>query len=474
MLPVRHLITVGLLAGSATAFGQEPINIERAIDCALKQNKSLHVLELSLQSSLLGVDVAKTEFSPSLVPNGTAGSTDSGKSLAYGFTASKKTVMGTSASVSGQISDQDMPGDTELHQGTITVELTQPLLRNLGPLVNREPVTKAESQVAAARRQVELKKTDLVVQVVETYEELLRLQRQLQSDEKALQRLDKLVLLTEARSRQGRASRVDVLRVEQQRGDAQLRVNESRTSIKSRGADFADLLGFPPERSFTVEPCPQLTVDVSNPDAACASALENRLDYAQVLQDHRDAERGVKIARRNLLPDLNMITRYQRIGEGPNASDATSFSDSTWFVGLSIESDLNRTKDYLALDQSKVSAATVKETVDIVEAGIRRQVGQDIAAYERTRADVLLAERNYHLAESRATLARRMFELGRGDNFSVTDAEDALLKAQIQWLQSQADVSVAAYHLLRTMGTLLECPGDLKPSALKSPDSSRS
>jgi outer membrane protein TolC len=58
-----------------------------------------------------------------------------------------------------------------------------------------------------------------------------------------------------------------------------------------------------------------------------------------------------------------------------------------------------------------------------------------------------------------------MFETGRGDNFAVTDAENAYQQAQNQMLNAQADVAIAAYRLLRTLGILLEAPEELKPAA---------
>ena len=100
----------------------------------------------------------------------------------------------------------------------------------------------------------------------------------------------------------------------------------------------------------------------------------------------------------------------------------------------------------------------------MLKSGIQRQVMQATLAYERARSDVQSAERNFRVAERRATLARRLYEIGRGDNFGVSDAEDALLQARNQMLGTQSQVSVAAYRLLRALGTLLEYPEELKPS----------
>jgi outer membrane protein TolC len=56
-----------------------------------------------------------------------------------------------------------------------------------------------------------------------------------------------------------------------------------------------------------------------------------------------------------------------------------------------------------------------------------------------------------------------MFEIGRGDSFSMSDAEDTLLQARNRMLAAQSEVSLAAYRLMKTLGTLIEYPADLKP-----------
>ena len=177
----------------------------------------------------------------------------------------------------------------------------------------------------------------------------------------------------------------------------------------------------------------------------------------------RDAERGVRVARRNLLPDLKLITTYERVGDGTTSSEASDLDEDVWFVGLGADTDLPRRREKLNLEQARITESSSKLSAESVEAAVRKQVKLSILSYDQAQADVLFAEKNYHLAKSRSALARRLFEIGRGDNFSVTDAESSLFLAQNQLLAAQADASAAAYRLLRVMGTLMTYPEDLKP-----------
>lgn len=470
----RFVLTLVALCMAASGFAGQEIDVEGAIDLALRQNRSLKLAVLTLEGREVALDSARTAFAVSIQPDGEWSTSDERDRLRFGAGVSRKNTWGSEAEVSGSAESVTSDKYEDYHRGSARLRLTQSLLRQFGPLVNREPVTAAESRVTAARRELELRKIDLVVRVVELFEELFLLQRQEQFQVQTLDRLEKLLRLTRGRERQGRASRVDVLRVDLQYGEAQSRLGGTRERLSSVRAEFSDLLGFDPDVVFTPVAAGIPEMEDLAEDVAVGVAVENRLDYAQVMQDCEDAARGVRIARRNLLPDLKVIGSYERYSEGAAFSDAGTLDQDSWFVGLSLAADdLLRRNERAALKQAELSEATAQETMVMLNLALRRQVRQAIAAYERARTDMPLAERNFKLAENRAALARRLFEMGKGDNFSVTDAEDGLLQAQNRLLSAQSDAMVTSYKLLKTLGILLECPESLKPSAQKLSKGSR-
>ena len=81
----------------------------------------------------------------------------------------------------------------------------------------------------------------------------------------------------------------------------------------------------------------------------------------------------------------------------------------------------------------------------------------------RSRREVKIAERNMNLAASRLKLAHRLFEMGRGDNFSVTDAEQSMLHAENKVFSARAEARVSSYGLPHVLGTLIEVDVGLKP-----------
>ena len=458
------LLCAALVAVPAHA--EESLSLAKAIETALAQNRDLAKLALSLQSALLSRDSAAADFAVTVRPGGSVDREDDRTSYNYGVEAIRKFSWGTGLKLSGKVEDTGLEDSDFAKRDSVRAEISQPLFRYAGPLVNLDKLATAQSQIAAARRNVELKKTDLVLQVVETYVNIFRLDRQLAAERQSLDRSEGLLKLTRAREAQGRVSRVDTLRVELQKGQAMSRVESTRERLASARLDFAELIGADPLAVYALEPIPDLVLDPPAPETAVRVAFSNRLDYAQVLHDYRDAERGVRVSRRFLLPDVRVVSHYEKYGEGSTSSDASTLDEDSWFVGLQAVTDLPMRQEQISYKQSIVSEQGAREDVDISEVFVRKQVQQQLLAFDRANSEVVIAEKNLDAAQGRVRLARRLFELGRSDNFSVTDAEEAYRTAENTFFVAKAEASVAAYRLLRVLGTLIEYPEDLKPKPL--------
>lgn len=457
----------GLALCADAALAQQTLDLPTALNLALTQNRELAQRARAIGSANLGLASARADFGFGIQPVGGAQRTQDRDSYNYGLSVGKKFIAGTEVEAGPTLTWSD--GDEGSNRRTSwQVDLRQPLFRNYGALVQGESLVQARQQVRTAQRGYEQQKAALLLRVVETFETLIRLDRQVVSEEASLQRLDKLYRLTQARERQGRATRVDTLRVELRVGEAKSRLETTREQLSSQRRDFAELVGQPPDVVFALEPPPLLELDLPPTEEAVQVALSNRLDYAQTLQDYADTVRGEKIARRGLWPDLSLVARYEAY-ENSGASLGDARDGELWSVGLSGDTDLNQTRERARLGQAVLTRESARETVRIRELSITREVQQQTSAYRQALGELQIAERNHQLAFQRAKLARRLFELGRGDNFSVTDAEDALTDAEDRRLSARAEASFAGYSYLNTIGTLLETPEELRPNPSEVP-----
>ena len=460
LLPIIIVFISYILKPSAL-YAEQVINLSKAIEVALKQNREIRKTVLGLESIGLNVQRASVEFMFNLTPKANTEITGDSSSTSLGLDLSKKSTLGTEVRVGAHTSEDKLTEGSDVHRSTVLVELRQPILRKIGRLVNVESIVQAENRIRTARRQFEMQKTDLIVDVVSKHEELLMLQRQIEYEQKAIDRLTRLHRLTQVREKQGRVTRVDSLRSDLKLGTARLQYNNTKERLLSMMADYAETLGLPPSTEFTILPAPLVTVNATNLEAAVQTALQNRMDYAQIMQDYDDTQRGIKIARRNMRPDLNMISRYEINGQGTTIGESKP-DDGVWFIGLSLDSDFLLRNERINLSEAAINNQLTEVRIDEVKSAISKKVQQELLAYNRIQQQIVFAERNYQVALDRSKLARRLFEMHKGDSFSVTDAEDELSQAEIQLLSAQSEAATAAYKLKRVLGTLIEYPADLK------------
>ena len=336
-----------LLAGLAVAFlglahsiawASESIDLTQAINYALTQNRSLVRAALDVDATKFGIDVSQADFQLSVRPQASVNSSAGDNGYSYGLVTSKKLMTGTELSVSGAVDDiPDVLNNFGLRQGRrVQVAISQPIFRNFGRLIHGEGIIQASNDLKTAQRRYELQKNDLVISVVETYESLLRLQRQVDSDTDSFERMEQFHRVTEAHERLGKATRVDTLRVALLRGEAASRLEIAKERLSSTQKDFVELLGFSLDKDFQLAPVPVLAIEVPEINEAVRIALENRVDYAQVLQDREDTLRNVQIARRSLLPDVRLTVGHEWWDQSASPSSAFGLDDNIWFFRVSV------------------------------------------------------------------------------------------------------------------------------------------
>jgi outer membrane protein TolC len=302
--------------------------------------------------------------------------------------------------------------------------------------------------------------------VVQTYENILRLQYQLSADREAYRRQDALHRLTEAKELAGKTNSVDTLRVALLRGQAEARLEADAERLVSAQRDLTGYLGLPMDTSFDLQAENALELDLPTAAQAVDVALENRLDYIQAIQDYEDARRAARIAGRRTLPDVRLTVSYDDFPTTSTSFGSVPFGKPLWFVGLSVPTDYNLSRERIAVEQARIAEGSAEQAMAVLKTAIARQVMQQLQTYQRSLAELKIAERNLDLAERRAKVARAMFELGRGDNFSVTDAEVSLVQGESQLFAARTDASISAYQFARVLGQIVEVPAELKVRAL--------
>ncbi len=466
ILPRILAVIIGATVLAGPGYGRaatEELDLETAVRRALRHNLDLAAAARQVDIRRLDIEAADAKFRWRLAPAARAGATDRGAETGYGLSAYRTFTRGTELTLRGQSSRYPEMSDPDW-TSVVSAEISQPLLRNAGVAAQREPALAATDQWLRGRREWAAQKSALALEVIRTFAQMCLLQRRIAVDEAYAARLQRLQTLASIRERQGRATRVDALRAEVLRGEADARLANSREQASSLALDLADLLGAEPGTEFRLIPAARLTLDPPAAADAVRWALERRLDYADTQQAARAARRQTALARRDLLPDLRLVARHESRGEGNTLGDAWTTEDDRWFVGLASEGDLARTRERIAFHQAQLAEEAADTALALKTRTVTRDVQQALSRLRRARTQTVLAARTAEVAARRAALARNLFEHGRGDTFSVTDAEESAQQAELARQQAETDADVAAYELLHALGALVPAPADLLPT----------
>ena len=451
-MPARpRILRIFALLALLTLRAAEPLSLDAAIATALRHNRAL----LNVQSAVSEAEVERearlADFRLTPGIRSAAGRGPDREQAEAGIELRQALTTGGDVRVFGGI-----VYDGNREQTRLRVNARQPLLRQAGSLVTLEPLTRAERGLTDARRAAFERKQSLVLEVAVAYEAILRAARQVESDTRSLERLQGLVALTRAREDTGDVSRVDVLRMELQRGEAETRLQNSRDILETLREEFALLLGLDPLQRFTLSPPPLLELDPPDPDEAFVLALSNRIDIARALDALEDAGRDIRIARRNLLPDVRLIGDLEADGDFPD------LQNETWFVGFTVEPDFNPADRRAGVARSELRREQLERQVAELHHIVQRDVRRQLRDYRRSQSNLAIATRNRELSDRRLELSEALFRMGRGDAVTLSDAEDAHALAIRTELAARSDASLSAYRLLLTLGTLLEAPEDIR------------
>jgi outer membrane protein TolC len=438
------------------------LSLTSAIEYAILHNRDMRSARLGVQSTRIGLTRSQAEFKSHVTPGGVLSSSSDSSEAGYGLRVDQKLKWGTQ--FEGGLNYRSVSEEPDAV--SLSVAVVQPLFSGAGVLVNAEPIRSAELEVIAARRTFQMRKTNLILEVVRVFESTLRGQRQIAADARAYERLVALDRLTRAREAQGVGTKVDSLRVELQLGEVSSQLENSRERYAAELDDLRSLLGWKGTNALELESPPLLDLKLPAFEVAATIAFGNRLDYAQALQNYRDVLRKGRIARKLLQPDLSITTRYAMDG-GNNGDRPFDFGEDAWFVGLTVASDLHRREERADYEQSKIARKQVAIALDDLEYQITRDVRVQIRAYRRAQTDLSITHRNAEIASKRQRLAERLFRMGMGDNFAVTDAESAFLDATNTKYAARAEASLSGYRLLASLGTLIESAEDLKPVPIR-------
>ena len=435
------------------------LSVTQAIDEALQNNRQLSRETIQTRVAQVALDVAVDEFSVQWDPFIRTNILDGDRNSSAGVGASKK-LKRTNGTLTLGAESAYTENSAEPWRPAISAEWRQPLLRQAGSGSALLSSRQTRGRWMNAQRALHEQRAQLVLQVMEAFESLrlLMAREQLEADRtKQLSLLHRLAL---ARERQGRGSRIDTLRADQQRVESATRLAHLQEQTHLSRSTINDLMGRPAEALWIPEDLALPLPDLPETTDLLAVALSNRLDLARSIETLTARNRDANEARRDILPQLDLILRYERFDLAEKWS-GDGFEEDQWLIGFSGSQGLSRAQREAALEEAGLMRDDATLAVASTALNIQREIYQQSVSLRQAKLAETGASQTTTPAEKRLRLAERLFEMGRGSHFDVADAETSWATAQLNLLEAQTRSRVAHLRLRHALGVLLAVPTEL-------------
>lgn len=487
------MIAFSFLVSCQALFANDPqslpsITLKEAVIAALGENLNLEVQRYAPKIQKEAVDQQRSAFDPSVFSRASVGqselewedidgdprqTTSDSRSYSAGVTKRIKTGAQVTASAAHSRSDgssfnpelNQLVGGGLSERASLSLEISQPLLRDFGSTVNLAPVRRAESQERVASLRLRNDIFDLLQRTETAYWRLADTYARRDLRESNLELAAELLEESAERKRLGLATQLEVLQAEASLAQRREEIIRADQAIQ----EAADLLfsemgaldnGLAIDARLSVDPLVESKMEIPDFDSVARNAFERNFDTAIQEEILDQLEQDRILARNEKKPevDLSLSTSYD--GLSPlSAKDAFDQAfdrrGEDWGLNLSFnlpwgrraaKSNLRQT--LYRIDQGEAQLAALKQD-------LLRSVRTAWRSFDISREQVDAARLVVALQEATFERERSRFEEGQSTLRNILEIQRDLDSAAVALLDAQLNAVEAEINLSRVEGTIL-------------------
>ncbi len=449
----------GQASGSPQKTGsrlESVLTLTDVINLALYANRSLISSAYGVENRKFSLDAAQSEFEWKLIPGADARATDDMSIIGAGVTVEKKFAPGPVAALTPKIVRSDDDDDSEAYSGKFGISLTVPLLRGFGSEINLNSVRTAEYSLRTAHRSHYLVKVNIVLEAVSATYDIVEQGELVHLFQDQTKSFRGHVVMAKAREKIGLATPIDVYRAEIRLKDAQDNLSRAREALRSAGDRLKIVLASPLEQAIqVVAPLDYQPLDITVEEAV-ATALKHRVELKQVDDRIEESRRASRLAKNNLLPQLDLVANYTRSGSHDKFSRSMRLNEDFWGINLTSTTDWSRTAEKAGYQQTLLAVKTDELNRWTITDGIKREIRQNFDSLLKAAERAQIRNEQIGQASGKLALAEIKFGYGMANNFDVIEAQTELQRARVNLLAAKIEHIVGRYRLRAAMGTLIE------------------
>ncbi|QYX56762.1 TolC family outer membrane protein [Roseovarius sp. SCSIO 43702] len=332
-------------------------------------------------------------------------------------------------------------GDTDANLG-LSAEL---LLYDFGR--TRFQVEAAKENVLATRQTLVGIEQQVLLRAVQAFMNVNRNYELVSLRENNLRLIGEELRAARERFEVGEVTRTDVAQAEARRAESESQLAVARGDLSQAIEEYTAAIGHPPQRLTSAGPLP--TLDRSE-ESAKIVALRHHPDIRKVQHDIAAAELNVRAAEAAMKPRVS-LNGTLGLNEELN-SDSYGRNGS---FGVNVTGPIYQGGRLSATVRRTIAQRdALRGALHVTRHTVRADVGIAYAVLRAARAQVEASRARIRAARVAFRGVQEEAKVGSRTTLDVLNAEQELLDAQATLISAQADVYIAAYAVLESMGQL--------------------
>ncbi|MFC1586970.1 TolC family protein [Planctomycetota bacterium] len=339
---------------------------------------------------------------------------------------------------------------------SLTISLSQPLLKGAGHKLSHESLTQAERSIIYDIREFEQFREDFTIRILQAFYDLVLQKQVIANQQNNLAQFEFLLKRTEALFSVGRATGVDVLRARREELQSKNDLLDRREAFETALYRFKIQLGLPVNAAVEIRPeHPQSVAIDIDLKPAIETALLNRVDYTTSKEVFEDRQRAYDIARNGLLPDLDLDASYSLSSTATPGWPDQKFENRNFGVGLSLELPLDRIRERNNLKSARISLDRARRSMELTHDNVIIEVRSSLRALRQQKNTLDIQKEIIASEKKRLKITKIRFQNGELKNRDVVEAQRALLNAENSYIAALVAFENRRIRLLRDLGILI-------------------
>jgi outer membrane protein len=479
--------------------GKLTLSLEDAIRLTLLNNTDVHINYSSVRSARYDVMSAYHPFDPAFTSSISDNRSKSPASnqlvgastlnqlfqqAQFGVTQTLETGTNYNVSLSGTKSDTNSSFFffNPYLTSDLSIQLTQPLLRNRGLFPNRAPIVIAKRNLTQSEETFDAEVNDSIQRAVFQYWNVVQARENLRVVQDSLNEADATYKQNKRALELGALPPLDIYRSESQVAQRKFAVIQAEYQLKQAEDQFRQVIGAdldPYVRALDLDLVekPEPAGELYSMDAATAlqEALSHRPELRALQDQLANDDTNIRLAHNGLRPDLEFSANYSSSGLGGNQLDSSTspptvipggLSDAlgqtfhlrfpSYGVALTLNLPIRNRSAEATLGKSLVSQRRDLYSLRKEKENLTLEVADAVHQLEEAKLSIEAAKTAEDLAQKNVQAEQRKYELGVGQIFLVLEAQTELTQAQVNVVDAQIAYQMAVTSVEHATGGLLK------------------